>query len=515
MKTENKVMEIFESSHLSREGKRRIIGSLASPTGKQMYRVADEKGKEQALEIVNITWSVESIGVPADVLRQAHALTIRHPNLEAIQDMDIVFVCHDFARPSCQEAHVLWLSELQYENLRTWMEKDQREAPAQDTIRMIHDILQGLAYLHSHDLVHNELHPGNVLCDEKNQAKLSDWSGLYVVGTPLHKHALHRSWNILPYLAPEHLTEASIPVSFGTDIWAFGILLYEILVGPGKTPFFDESKNSHWLWDWFRGKSRRIQFIQQAQLSQLGPPDYVCQTEFLPDETFETSSMKHPPLLKVLHKLAKNLHFLPQKDLSDCIHMISQCLQWHPDKRPSAKQLLTNPVFRRHGFRPHVTRSCLTKYPPVHALPRGPYRQIRANLIETCVNDIQYGHLAFYPTVLALSFLDRVFPFFDFDNEKKETVNITLFYELYGACYLIATKLITDTDPGSLEAILNQTRGLVGSSNELVKWSVLSLERMVLDYLRFRFFIERVTLIPIDIRVFRVWMNQPVRLEKK
>jgi len=93
------------------------------------------------------------------------------------------------------------------------------------------DIVRGLSYLHSNNVVHLDVKPANVLLDQQGHCKLADFGTAVtlqdlmksdVMGTPV-------------YMAPERVTGDTSPLS---DIWSLGITLAEILTG--NKPFSQE-----------------------------------------------------------------------------------------------------------------------------------------------------------------------------------------------------------------------------------------------------------------------------------
>lgn len=104
------------------------------------------------------------------------------------------------------------------------------------------DMARGLEHAHGRGVLHLDLKPSNVFLLRNGRAKLLDfgvgglhWAGQFgvqgdssaVVGTPL-------------YMAPEQWGLG--PLDTRTDLWAAGILLYELLSGsspsPGRAPSF-------------------------------------------------------------------------------------------------------------------------------------------------------------------------------------------------------------------------------------------------------------------------------------
>lgn len=96
------------------------------------------------------------------------------------------------------------------------------------------DILRALGVIHQNNIVHRDLKPDNIMVDETGRAILIDFglakdllsstkltSTGTTIGTPL-------------YMSPEQWTDSS-KVEKYTDIYSFGVVLYEMLTG--KHPF--------------------------------------------------------------------------------------------------------------------------------------------------------------------------------------------------------------------------------------------------------------------------------------
>jgi serine/threonine protein kinase len=90
-------------------------------------------------------------------------------------------------------------------------------------------IVVGMKYVHSCDMMHRDLKPSNILFDDARQVRIADFgsSRIYeldvtmtrAVGTPL-------------YMAPE-LFAQDPQYSPKVDVYSFGLLLYEVVVGEG------------------------------------------------------------------------------------------------------------------------------------------------------------------------------------------------------------------------------------------------------------------------------------------
>ncbi|ORX47900.1 hypothetical protein BCR36DRAFT_584597 [Piromyces finnis] len=82
------------------------------------------------------------------------------------------------------------------------------------------DIVEGLNICHSHDLIHGNLKPSNILLDEYYHALLSDFS-MSRISSSLPK-SIKQQW-----LAPE-LKERCSPLTTASDIYSLGLIIYYI-----------------------------------------------------------------------------------------------------------------------------------------------------------------------------------------------------------------------------------------------------------------------------------------------
>ncbi len=99
--------------------------------------------------------------------------------------------------------------------------------PASLAAYVVEQILRGLDYAHRREIVHRDLSPSNVLCSRDGEVKILDFgiasevSGRAVVG------------GSRGYVAPEQ--EAGERVDARSDLYAVGVLLWEMLTGKRRT----------------------------------------------------------------------------------------------------------------------------------------------------------------------------------------------------------------------------------------------------------------------------------------
>lgn len=102
----------------------------------------------------------------------------------------------------------------------------------QEASSFIQQIAGALHVAHEANIVHRDLKPANILVDERGNAYLTDFGIAKQLSTK-HGTIDDHVRGTMSYMPPEHLTDSVI--SPHGDIYALGILLYEMLAG--KHPF--------------------------------------------------------------------------------------------------------------------------------------------------------------------------------------------------------------------------------------------------------------------------------------
>ncbi len=99
------------------------------------------------------------------------------------------------------------------------------------------EVFLAIQYLHSRHIVYRDLKPENVLMESSGHVALTDFG---LSKQLLNGERTSTFCGTAEYLAPEQLRRT--PYGTSVDWWAFGIFVYEMLVG--RSPFYNRSRTS-------------------------------------------------------------------------------------------------------------------------------------------------------------------------------------------------------------------------------------------------------------------------------
>ena len=107
--------------------------------------------------------------------------------------------------------------------------QDRERLPWREVVELGIQICDALHYAHERGVVHRDLKPSNLMVTNDGKIKLTDFG----IAKDLDKTALTatgRTLGTAAYMAPEQI-RGTPAVSHKTDLYALGIVLYQMLVG--------------------------------------------------------------------------------------------------------------------------------------------------------------------------------------------------------------------------------------------------------------------------------------------
>jgi len=223
-------MALTPGSHL---GPYEIVAPLGAGGMGEVYRAKDAKlNREVAIKVLPAT-----VGQDAERLsrfrREAQTLaSLNHPNIAAIYGLD-----------EAGGKLFLVLELVEGEELADRLKRG--AIPLEEALEIAKQIAAGLEEAHEKGIVHRDLKPANVKLTKDGKVKVLDF-GLAKAyasdasadasfdsgNSPTMTHAATMAGMILgtaAYMSPEQARGK--PVDKRADIWAFGVVLYEMLTG--------------------------------------------------------------------------------------------------------------------------------------------------------------------------------------------------------------------------------------------------------------------------------------------
>ncbi len=139
---------------------------------------------------------------------------------------------HEFGHKQGQ--YFFTMDFIEGESLETWLMKPTRDL--RKGVEMLRDIAQAVHYAHEQGVIHRDLKPANILIDAQGRPQITDFGLARNVD---HVTALTQDGELLGtplYMSPEQVRGRVKEVDRRTDVYALGVVLYQILCR-GQLPF--------------------------------------------------------------------------------------------------------------------------------------------------------------------------------------------------------------------------------------------------------------------------------------
>lgn len=162
------------------------------------------------------------------------AAILSHPNIIPIYE---VGETEEFLFFTMQLIQGLPLTEV-FEKYQKNVLPSKRIIPLKQTIQLMTQILDALYYAHQHEIIHRDIKPDNILIEQHSHRPIiTDFGVAKVLRDENEDHSMVQGTPL--YMAPEQIigeTRGS-----ATDIYAVGIMLFQMLVSSLPLPEFESS----------------------------------------------------------------------------------------------------------------------------------------------------------------------------------------------------------------------------------------------------------------------------------
>src|SRR5213078_2597130 len=115
---------------------------------------------------------------------------------------------------------------------------DGRRLPTRDRLGLFVQVCQAIQHAHTKGVIHRDIKPSNVLValyDDRPVAKVIDFGVAKAAGQPLTDHTLATGFGAVvgtpEYMSPEQAGFNNLDIDTRSDVYALGVLLYELLAG--------------------------------------------------------------------------------------------------------------------------------------------------------------------------------------------------------------------------------------------------------------------------------------------
>jgi len=179
----------------------------------EVYYAVSDGGREVALKYLRENPQVELRGI-------SHCINLKSPHLVSIFDV----------RKNAEGEYFVIMEYCSGPSLRDLLIAEPKGFAPEKAAFFTREIAKGLSYLHERGIVHRDLKPGNIFFDD-GYVKIGDYGLSKFIAISRHS-AQTASVGTVHYMAPEI---GSGHYSRGVDIYALGVMLYEMLLG--QVPF--------------------------------------------------------------------------------------------------------------------------------------------------------------------------------------------------------------------------------------------------------------------------------------
>lgn len=200
----------------------RIVEELGRGGMGVVYRAEDEKLKRP----VAIKFLPREVANAADARKRFEieaqsAAALNHPNIATIHAIETV-----------DDETFIVMEYIEGQELKSLIED--ATLSGKDARAIAEHIARGLSKAHKKDIIHHDIKSANIMIASSGEVKVMDFGLAKVSGNP-QLTEVGSTLGTVAYMSPEQAQGK--PVDQRTDIWSFGVVLYEMLTG--QLPFGD------------------------------------------------------------------------------------------------------------------------------------------------------------------------------------------------------------------------------------------------------------------------------------
>lgn len=203
-------------------GRYQIQGELGSGGMAHVYQAHDlQLQRPVAIKLLREDFTADP-GFRSRFLQEARAAAnLTHPNIVTVYDSGVA-----------DNRFFFVMERVGGTDLKTVLRR-RNPLPIDEAVMMMVQIAAGVGYAHRAGLVHCDLKPQNILVAPDGRVKITDFGIARALSTIDPHETAEYVWGSPQYFAPEQA--AGGPPSPASDVYALGIILYEMVTG--QLPF--------------------------------------------------------------------------------------------------------------------------------------------------------------------------------------------------------------------------------------------------------------------------------------
>ena len=317
--------------------------------------------------IKQMNLSRDGVGIASDAYREIKLLrALHHPN--------IISLLHTSLNTTQREVDLVYdYAEHDLADIIRHHRTTQRPIDHRCIKSIVHQLLQGLSFLHSNWIIHRDIKPANLLIMgadntlEHGRLKIADFGLARIVQSPIR--TLDKDGEVVTiwYRAPELLL-GSKHYTRAVDVWAVGCIMYELLALQPAFPG-DEVKGGCGGGGgggsggrWQEAQMRKVMSVMGYVNVELWPNVIHC-VHYNKLSVF--NNVKDWP-----NKLYSRLPHIDRH--SRCFHLLTQLLCYDPTKRITCDEAVEHGWFKEL---PAVSGNCFKM--STHEVAKYPVRQVK------------------------------------------------------------------------------------------------------------------------------------------
>ncbi len=204
----------------NRIGKFEILECVGRGSFGTVYRARDTASQREVAVKIPLPSVLDNAEHRSRFFREARlAAQLQHPHIVALhevgEDQGVCFIASEFVTG---------------QTLRAKMPKQQAWTP-DDAVAMMLQIGKALHYAHTKGIIHRDIKPENILVTAQSELKITDFGLARQEGADELWTEAGARMGTPAYMSPEQAGGHSHWADARTDLWALGVMLYELLTG--------------------------------------------------------------------------------------------------------------------------------------------------------------------------------------------------------------------------------------------------------------------------------------------